>query len=507
MKLLTELYDYQKPVVEKGLRKKALLNTLKTGQGKTVVELAIASNLYNRGLIDLVVVLTPKNAYTKQVWAKHIKTHTDVESQDFEVYVKRKKLLAPIVYGKHTHCKSYTRELRELVRSHRTFLIIDEVHEFKNPQTELSLKMRTIKKYAVAIHGLTATPLSKDLSDSYSIIDFIRPGSLGSFDSFKKTYCVVEQEVVGRTQWGTLRKVEKIKGFKEESLFNDAISHFTVRGSNHIIPEFHFDNYRLNSEEFNIYLKIANGYSFDYDTSDPGEWLKKVVTDNEVTNLKMAEDLTAHSSRFIYLQYAADGIIKKDGTLGRLNSTKFNKVMERIDDIVEKKQSALVYFSFYASLQTFEYRLRRQHPNIRILKSTGKDTFDPNSVNAHSCSRVPHVILCTKAGSASADYPFINNVILVHYPTVPDTMTQFIGRITRANTQFLGDLHVWMYRCPNIDDYKLFLVSHKTGLMETVAGAEGNIPELFKDKDWSARQVKKHKNRLLWYTDYKTTTY
>ena len=102
---------------------------------------------------------------------------------------------------------------------------------------------------------------------------------------------------------------------------------------------------------------------------------------NDIVKLQMLNaerQKTAHSSRFIYLQYAADGIIKKDGTLGRLNSTKFNKVMERIDCIVEKKQSALVYFSFYASLQTFEYRLRRQHPNIRILKSTGKDTFDPN---------------------------------------------------------------------------------------------------------------------------------
>lgn len=502
MNITTELYDYQVPAVEKGCKKKFLLNTLKTGQGKTLVELAIAANLYNRGLIDLVVILTPRNAYDEQVWVKNVKDHTDTKIQDIENYINRKKLTANILYGKHTHIKTYGAQIRRLVALHKTFLIIDEVHNFKNPNSELSLKMRGIRRAAKVVHGLTATPLSKSLEDAYNIIDLVRPGALGSFDTFKKTYCTTYEEVIGRMPSGKLRKVEKIAGFKDEDLFHKVTSHFILKGKNSIVPKFHFTDYRLNAEEHNIYRKIAKGISVSDDELVPEGWLKSIIQSDDVTDAKMAADITAHSSRFIYLQYAADGIINSDGTLGRIKGTKFNLILNQLKEIVSKKQSAIVYFSFHASLQTFEYLLRRHIKDARILKSTGKDTLDANQVTAETCKKVPHIILCTKAGSSAVSYHFINHALIANYPTVPDTMTQFIGRITRANTIYKNDLHVYMYRCPNIDDYKLLVVSHKTGVMETVAGEEGNIPTLFKSADWSARSVKKYKNKLLWYALY-----
>lgn len=214
----------------------------------------------------------------------------------------------------------------------------------------------------------------------------------------------------------------------------------------------------------------------------------------------MTTDITAHSSRFIYLQYAADGIIKDDGKLGKLSSSKHLMLLDLVSKIVEKRQSVLMYFSYYASLQTFEYQLNRMFAGkIRILKSTGKDSLDSNQIDEKMVSKIPHIILSTKAGSESVSYYYINNVIFANCPTVPDTMTQMVGRITRINTLYPDDLNVFIPRCPNVDDYKLLVVSHKTSLMEAVSEAEGNIPDVFKSVKWTSGHLKKYKNELLWH--------
>ena len=95
-------------------------------------------------------------------------------------------------------------------------------------------------------------------------------------------------------------------------------------------------------------------------------------------------------------------------------------------------------------------------------------------------------------------YYYINNVMFFHYPTVPDTFVQTVGRITRINTLFKDNLHVWLMMKENIDMYKLLILSNKTKQMEQVAGEEMNVPDMFKDVSMRERNLKRFKNKLLW---------
>jgi len=67
-----------------------------------------------------------------------------------------------------------------------SYLILDEAQHIKNPQTINAQSCKNIK----AAHRLvlTGTPLENSSDDLWSIFDFLQPGMLGSFNSFKKYY-------------------------------------------------------------------------------------------------------------------------------------------------------------------------------------------------------------------------------------------------------------------------------------------------------------------------------
>ena len=74
----------------KGLssRKRAILID-STGNGKTLVCLYSYSYLKSKGLADCLLVLTPKNAYDKRVWAKDAAAHTHLTSISLDDFIKK----------------------------------------------------------------------------------------------------------------------------------------------------------------------------------------------------------------------------------------------------------------------------------------------------------------------------------------------------------------------------------------------------------------------------------
>ena len=134
----------------------------------------------------------------------------------------------------------------------------------------------------------------------------------------------------------------------------------------------------------------------------------------------------------------------------------------------------------------------------RLLETTGEKTFKPDEISEQKVKQVPHFILTTKAGSASVSYYYINNVIMFHIPTTPETFSQTIGRISRVNTIHRGNLQAWVFRSENIDLYKLATVSHKAVQAEILTNNEQNIPPDYKQEFSSADNIKLMKKLLLW---------
>ena len=163
-----------------------------------------------------------------------------------------------------------------------------------------------------------------------------------------------------------------------------------------------------------------------------------------------------HSSRFIYLQYGADGIISVDGEFSAKMSSKLTKLVEVLDPIIEKGLSCLIYVAYYESLNIVQKILAQRYKDkVKIVEASGRSVLEDGVVTQNTVAKKSHILLATKAGSESVSYFFINQVIFFHTPTVPDTVSQFVGRITRLNTLFPGDLHVTFITANNVDMYKL----------------------------------------------------
>lgn len=82
---------------------------------------------------------------------------------------------------------SITRLDAEVLKSLKfSYLILDEAQHIKNPNTANAQNCKAIR----ADHRLvlTGTPLENSSEDLWSIFDFLHPGLLGSFNSFKKYY-------------------------------------------------------------------------------------------------------------------------------------------------------------------------------------------------------------------------------------------------------------------------------------------------------------------------------
>jgi len=78
------------------------------------------------------------------------------------------------------------RDALDIKQTEISYLILDEAQHIKNPQTVNAQSCKNIK----AAHRLvlTGTPLENSPDDLWSIFDFLQPGMLGSFNSFKKYY-------------------------------------------------------------------------------------------------------------------------------------------------------------------------------------------------------------------------------------------------------------------------------------------------------------------------------
>ena len=111
---------------------------------------------------------------------------------------------------------SYTmarRESAKLAKVHFNLLILDEAQHIKNPGTANAHSCKAVKAQHKVV--LTGTPLENSPEDLWSIFDFLHPGLLGSFNSFRKEYANIadseflRSDLAARTAPFIKRRVKK----------------------------------------------------------------------------------------------------------------------------------------------------------------------------------------------------------------------------------------------------------------------------------------------------------
>jgi len=127
--------------------------------------------------------------------------------QYFNNIVNGRSLLLVMNYSQIT--RDY-RSLMRALKGRRYALVLDECHTFKNPDTKLAEALRSLQTGADRVHGLTATPVMKELSDVYGIYSVLDPDWFPSLEWFEDAFCRIKKIKLR----GRRRTVKKIVGYK-----------------------------------------------------------------------------------------------------------------------------------------------------------------------------------------------------------------------------------------------------------------------------------------------------
>ncbi|SCU99791.1 LAMI_0G00848g1_1 [Lachancea mirantina] len=150
------------------------------------------------GVVDKVLIVCPvtlisnwKNEFSKWLNLNRIgvltlssKNTTDKDKSDVRNFFKIPRTFQVLILG-YEKLHSVYSELEES-RSDIGLLICDEGHRLKNSQSKTLIALTNLDVSRKVL--LSGTPIQNDLTEFYTIINFVNPGVLGSFSNFKRKF-------------------------------------------------------------------------------------------------------------------------------------------------------------------------------------------------------------------------------------------------------------------------------------------------------------------------------
>jgi SNF2 family DNA or RNA helicase len=184
------------------------------GLGKTIQALALIANTSETGIS---MVVCPKTLLYN--WAAEIeKFHTNIP---YAIIEGNKETRTELLQNPNIrlYIISYSMVLSDfaLLKPKKfEWLILDEAQNIKNVSAQ---RTRAIKKLDSAHRlALSGTPIENNMTELWSIMDFLMPGYLGSIKNFKDTYLKTEEDKDARAILHRLSSPFLLRRIKKEVL-------------------------------------------------------------------------------------------------------------------------------------------------------------------------------------------------------------------------------------------------------------------------------------------------
>ncbi|MBW1936413.1 MAG: DEAD/DEAH box helicase [Deltaproteobacteria bacterium] len=326
------------------------------------------------------------------------------------------------------------------------FVVVDEASYIKNPRTKRTKAIKALN----AVHriAITGTPIENRPSELWSIFDFLMRGYLGSFDSFLKKY---EKPLLQ----GELDE-------KTAELLAKRIRPFVLRRTKDQVakelPE------KIEMEEW---CELTDEQKFLYNEIQR----RKVKSIREKLLAGEKVDVTTSILPIITkLKQVCDHPAIINGDKHKLygRSEKFDLIMKKLEQILERGKAAVVFSHFLDMLDIFQKALEKKGVSfIRIQGSTENrgaliEWFNEGKAQVALCSlrAAGHGITLTAA----------NHVFHVDRwwnPAVEDQATDRVHRIGQDKT-------VYVYRIltqGTLEERICKLLEKKKGIADSVIGA------------------------------------
>ncbi|WP_337018964.1 DEAD/DEAH box helicase [Oceanobacillus massiliensis] len=447
-----DFLDHQIEVAEQAIEAmngRAILAD-EVGLGKTIEAGLILKEYMIRGLVKNALILVPASLANQ--WVKELN-----EKFYIPAVAHRKnyswKDNSVIISSLDTAKRSPNQE--EILDMDYDFILIDEAHKLKNHKTKNYQFVRALKKKYCLL--LTATPVQNRLIEIFNLITILKPGHLGSYESF------IEKFGKDRTK---LEQDPYLKQLIQKVMIRNTREATKLNHSKRKIENIWLEYPAEWREVYDQLVDISLGFS----TFSKITYLREICSSREACYMSLAKVSREHNDT------AIKPILAKIEQLP--HHIKAEKIIELIHSFGDEK---VIIFTEYRATQLYLQWYLQQHGissvPFRGGFKRGKKDWMKQLFQNHA-----QVLIATEAGGEGINLQFCNHLINYDLPWNPMRLEQRIGRIHRFGQE--KDVHIYNLAVKNtIEEHMLTLLYEKITLFEKVIG---NLDDILAELDISS---------------------
>ncbi len=424
------------------------------GLGKTIEAGILLKEYYTTGLIKTALILVPPSLVGQ--WKSEMESKFGLnfiaskDDDDFMGYDRHNMLIASL---SSVHMEKNALEINSIDWD---MVIVDEAHRLKNSKTKAHQFVKELSKKFLLL--LSATPMQNNLKELYNLIELVRPGHLGTWNNFAKTYLQDENS----------RALVMEKRHELQDLLSQVIIR-TTRDEVKRYIEFTDRIPKTHILESNIYEKnlyslttkyIKNLWGRNRSVVLPLMTLQRQLSSSTYATIpalrrKMKDD-QKENKKIQELIYLAEKIE---------TDTKMIKLKEIIRNDEESK---FLIFTEFRDTQDYIYDSLWDE-NFNVVKFNGSMSTSERDVATSEFQKKSQIMVATEAGGEGKNFQFCHNVVNYDLPWNPMKVEQRVGRVHRIGQEEDVVIHNFSIK-DTIEEYVLKLLYEKVNLFKMTIG-------------------------------------
>ena len=453
--LKTELYKYQKDVFNECMTYNKYLLLLTCGLGKTVItQTAIVKHKELNHIHNVLVLVCISGL--KYTWQNEFKKHFNMNSivlgnrQNkngmYEVKSNKDKLedlkhLDKNNYVYITNIESLRdKKILEYIKKlfkNGTFdcLVVDECHKVKSSSSIQGRALLSLSKYTKYMYELTGTIITNTPVDLYVPLKCMGIEE-STFNGFKNHYCIMGG--FGGYQ---------IVGYKHMDELQNKLLSCSVRLRKEDVldlpPKVYIDEYvDMSTKQSKLYNDVKLAIMQDIDNIS--------LSLNPLSQLTRLRQVTADTSIL---------------STTILESAKYDRAIELIDNIIGNDESVIVYSEFSTVIDNFYNKIKDKYK--KVARVTGKTKFRENEINLFTNDKDCHIILGTEALQTGYTLTKATTVIFLDEPWSAAQRLQAEDRTHRISQT--SSVNIITIMCKNtIDEYIHNIILRKAVVSDAI---------------------------------------
>ena len=355
-------------------------------------------------------------------------------------------------------------------------LVIDEAHKIKDRAgTLMNPAYRLMADYSRYCWGLTATPIMNRLEELYAVMELIRPGTFGPFNTFANTY--LKRKLVrlrnGRKIWmsfGPKLGAEPIVAkIVEPYALGRPAEVFSL-----YLPKVSIESQLVDLSEVQrrFYRQILLRYwpkpskrQIGGETPDGTLDRQDHVTSRTAARISGLDPNAPQTklTALLYAQLAVDAPTVMG--YSRIPNAKLDALVESVTGEFSTDR-VLIYTKFVQVANVIADTLRKQQVNVDLITGAVSAGGIQKVAAAFRDPSSPTRILCfTSAGGDSLNLQAARVVIFYDLPWSWGELTQVIGRAKRTGSQHQSVLVRLLGASQTIDQHALAVLQQKEKLV------------------------------------------